>query len=200
MFHQSSSGYDPTAEHESACIDTKELLAKQPRKRSRSELEAIRLKFENLSFEKVQQIMLGQDKDMNSVQDHVYCARYNKAYLEHIRALQCQGGLECSCGLCVSAKAKILCALLINSEKQMVDELLYIDEQTEIANVQLFSIAEIAKVVQLLDAPRLCRQLLKQIGKFEDIRYRKHWNPVNNKKKYMMVCTRLTFSTQHKQH
>ena len=180
---------------ESTGVSTSELISKQawkPKDDDSKEIENIKSKFNELSDERIQQILLGQDKDISSVQDHVYCIRYNgDKYISHLSLFIKFNVFRT---LSVPLKGKILVALLIENKKKMIDNLLYIIDnisKTQTANIGYYSVPEIAKVIQLLDGPRLCRQYIKQLNKLENVPFRREFNYSTHKKRILTIKNKI---------
>eukprot|EP01084_Bolivina_argentea_P185428 319756_1 len=63
---------------------TTELLTKQEWQPDEKTMDETKTKFIDLNVERIQQILLGQDKEITTVQDHIYCIRYNReTYIKH---------------------------------------------------------------------------------------------------------------------
>eukprot|EP01083_Nonionella_stella_P226394 804050_1 len=142
------------------------LLELQQHEPTDEELNLIKETFTNLSNSEIQEILMGESKQYNKIIDHIHCIRYNtKTYLDKIEIFI---EFKVFSLLSTSNKAKILAALLITNQKDAVHKLLYYprDDQRKL-NLQRYSVGEMAKVIQLLDAPRLARQYIKKLQQLE---------------------------------
>ena len=106
--------------------------------------------------------------------DHSYCIQYNRD--KYILQLESFMNFKVMQAISTCSKGKILCSLLICNEKDIINKLLFSDEECKKPNIRYYSVGEVAKTIQLLDGPRLTRQYIKEIEAYEDKN--------NTKKKY----------------
>ena len=94
----------------------------------------------HLKIEELQSLFLGENK----INDHINALHNNREkYLEQLRLFIKYGVIT---KVSTSTKAKILCALMIRNERSTVEWLM--------SHQRYYSVGEIAKCIQLLDAPR----------------------------------------------
>ena len=97
-------------------------------------------KVAHLNIEQLQTLFLGENK----INDHINALHNNREkYMEQLRLFIKYGVIS---KVSTSTKAKILCALLIRNERSTVEWLM--------SHQRYYSVGEIAKCIQLLDAPR----------------------------------------------
>merc|ERR1712228_1158620 len=123
----------------------------------------------HLNTQQIQNLFLSDSK----INDHVQAINSEKdKYLMQLRLFIKYGVIQ---KVSTSTKAKILCALLIKNEKKSVEWLM--------THGRYYSVGEIAKCIQLLDAPRKARQLKKKLNKLLVAKEKKKKKKILEKKK-----------------
>eukprot|EP00485_Elphidium_margaritaceum_P010995 CAMPEP_0202698592 /NCGR_PEP_ID=MMETSP1385-20130828/11867_1 /ASSEMBLY_ACC=CAM_ASM_000861 /TAXON_ID=933848 /ORGANISM="Elphidium margaritaceum" /LENGTH=839 /DNA_ID=CAMNT_0049355345 /DNA_START=73 /DNA_END=2592 /DNA_ORIENTATION=+ len=105
-----------------------------------------------LHIEDIQSLFLGESKILH----HIRALRGNKdKYIQQLKLFMQFGVIT---KVSTSTKAKIMCALLIQNQRDTVEWLL--------SHQRYYSVGEIAKCIQLLDAPRKARQYRRRLKRF----------------------------------
>jgi hypothetical protein len=106
-----------------------------------------------LTKEEIHSLFLGD----HSIKKHLDALRRDRAkYLDQIRLFVRYRVIG---QMSTSTKSKMLCALLIRNERDTAKWLMALS--------QYFSVGEIAKCIQLLDAPRKARQIRRKLTRLE---------------------------------
>jgi len=114
---------------------------------------------QHLTMEEIHTLFLSDHKIM----EHLEALRTDRhKYLDQIRLFVKFSVME---QLTTSTKAKILCVLLIENEREFTKWIMTLS--------QFFSVGEIAKCIQLLDAPRKVRQYRRKLVKLEAAKQKK---------------------------